>query len=163
MEAVVNDSVVGKENVQFGVVTYGTTPEEQFPLNAHSTKSEVRKAIYSLIRTKGYTYTATALMYTQERFNPIYGGRPGVAQIIILITDGETTAADRPNLDKVPQSLRNNGFIIFAVGVGAAKQVELEKIAGQPDRWFLVDNYNSLEALHENITQIVCDESKPGK
>lgn len=161
MEAVVNDSMVGKENVQFGAVTYGTTPEEQFPLKAHSSKSEVRKAIYSLKRKKGFTYTATALMYTQERFDSIYGGRPGVARIIILITDGETTLADRPKLDTVPQSLRNNGFIIFAVGVGGAKREELEKIAGQPDRWFLVNNYTSLEALHENITHIVCDQSKP--
>ncbi|XP_073486432.1 collagen alpha-4(VI) chain-like isoform X2 [Aquarana catesbeiana] len=161
MEAVVNDSMVGKENVQFGAVTYGTTPEEQFPLKAHSSKSEVRKAIYSLKRKKEFTYTATALMYTQERFDPIYGGRPGVARIIILITDGETTLADRPKLDTVPQSLRNNGFIIFAVGVGGAKREELEKIAGQPDRWFLVNNYTSLEALHENITHIVCDQSKP--
>ncbi|KAM5156748.1 collagen alpha-4(VI) chain-like [Mantella aurantiaca] len=161
MEAVVNDSMVGKENVQFGVVTYGTTPEEQFPLKAYSTKPEVRKAIFALKRTKGYTYTATALDYTHERFDPIYGGRPGVARIIILITDGATTAADRPKLDIVPQTLRNNGFIIFAVGVGGAKPEELQKISGQPDRWFKVDNYNSLEGLHENITHIVCDQSKP--
>ncbi|XP_072268435.1 collagen alpha-4(VI) chain-like isoform X2 [Pyxicephalus adspersus] len=161
MEAVVNDSMVGKENVQFGVVTYGTTPEEQFPLKAYSTKLEVRKAIFALKRTKGYTYTGTALEYTQERFDPIYGGRPGIARIIILITDGATTKEDQHKLETVPQSLRNNGFIIFAVGVGKAKPEELQKIAGQPDRWFLVDNYNSLEALHGNITHIVCDESKP--
>ncbi|XP_018418248.1 PREDICTED: collagen alpha-6(VI) chain-like [Nanorana parkeri] len=161
MEAVVNDSVVGKENVQFGVVTYATTPAEKFSLNAYSTKPEVRKAIHDLKRLKGLTYTATALEYTQQRFNTIYGGRLGVTRIIILITDGATTAEDRPKLDTVPQSLRDNGTIIFAVGVGGAKREELEKIAGQPNRWFLVDNYNSLEGLHENITHIVCDQSKP--
>ncbi|XP_068092359.1 collagen alpha-4(VI) chain-like [Hyperolius riggenbachi] len=161
MEAVVNNSMVGKENVQFGVVTYSTTPEEQFSLNSYSTKAEVRKAIYDLKRLKGLTYTATALEYTHGQFDPVYGGRTGVAHIIILITDGATTKEDRPKLDTVPQALRDNGIIIFAVGVGAAKEDELKKIAGQPDRWFLVENYTNLESLHQNITQIVCDESKP--
>ncbi|XP_069814429.1 collagen alpha-4(VI) chain-like [Dendropsophus ebraccatus] len=159
MEAVVNDSTVGKDFVRFGAVTYSTTPEEQFSLNAYSTKSDVRKAIYDIKRTKGLTYTATALEYTQGRFDAAYGGRPNVNDIIILITDGATSAPDKPKLDTVPQTLRNNGITIFAVGVGSAKKEELEKIAGQPDRWFFVQDYSSLEGLHGNITEVVCDQS----
>ncbi|XP_040290157.1 collagen alpha-6(VI) chain-like isoform X1 [Bufo bufo] len=159
MEAVVNDSVVGKDYVKFGVVTYSTTPEEQFSLNAYSSKSEVRKAIYDIKRMRGLTYTATALEYTQGRFDPTYGGRPNVNDIIILITDGATSPQDKAKLDTVPQALRNNGITIFAVGVGSAKKEELEKIAGQPDRWFHVQDYNSLEGLHGNITEVVCDKS----
>ncbi|XP_075127409.1 collagen alpha-4(VI) chain-like [Leptodactylus fuscus] len=160
MEAVVNDSMVGKDYVRFGVVTYSTAPEEQFSLNAYSTKSDVRKAIQEIKRVRGLTYTATALEYTQGRFDPAYGGRPNVNDIIILITDGATSPPDRPKLDTVPQTLRSNGITIFAVGVGAAKKDELEKISGQPDRWFLVQDYSSLEGLHANITEIVCDQSK---
>ncbi|XP_075684360.1 collagen alpha-4(VI) chain-like [Rhinoderma darwinii] len=160
MEAVVNDSMVGKEYVRFGAVTYSTIPEEQFSLNAYSTKSDVQKAIYNIKQTKGLTYTATALEYTQGRFDPAYGGRPNVNDIVILITDGATTAIDKPKLDTVPENLRNNGITIFAIGVGSAKKEELEKISGQPDRWFLVQDYNSLEGLHANITEVVCDQSK---
>ncbi|XP_056376656.1 collagen alpha-6(VI) chain-like [Hyla sarda] len=162
MEAVVNDSMIGKDYVRLGVVTYSTTPEEQFSLNTYSTKSDVRKAIYEIKRTKGLTYTATALEYTQGRFDPAYGGRPNVSDIIILITDGATSGPDKPKLDTVPQTLRNKGIIIFAVGVGSAKKEELEKISGQPDRWFLVEDYSSLEGLHGNITQVVCDQSQKG-
>ncbi|XP_073534174.1 collagen alpha-4(VI) chain-like [Phyllobates terribilis] len=160
MEAVVNDSMVGKDYVRFGAVTYSTTPEEQFSLNAFSTKADVWKAIHDMKRTKGLTYTATALEYTHGRFDPAYGGRPNVNDIIILITDGATSPPDKPKLDTVPQILRNDGITIFAVGVGAAKKEELEKISGQPDRWFLVQDYNSLEGLHANITEVVCDQSQ---
>ncbi|KAG8572802.1 hypothetical protein GDO81_012168 [Engystomops pustulosus] len=160
MEAVVNDSMVGKEYVRFGAVTYSTAPEEQFALNAYSTKPEVRKALHDIKRTKGLTYTATALEYTQGRFDPAYGGRANVNDIIILITDGGTSPPDKPKLDTVPQALRNKGITIFAVGVGAAKKDELEKISGSKDRWFLVQDYNALEGLHANITQVVCDQSK---
>ncbi|CAH2283003.1 collagen alpha-6(VI) chain-like [Pelobates cultripes] len=159
MNAVVNDSMVGKDHVQFGVVIYSTTPEQQFPLNKYTSKNDVREAINGLVRMNGYTYTATALEYTQKRFESVYGGRNGVPRIIILITDGQTTREDRPKLEPVSKSLRDNGIIVFAVGVGGAKMQELELIAGQPDRWFLVQNYTSLEGLHENITHVVCEES----
>ncbi|XP_053322224.1 collagen alpha-6(VI) chain-like isoform X2 [Spea bombifrons] len=160
MIAVVNDSMVGKDNVQFGVVVYSTNPQQEFALNEYSTKLDVRGAINNINRLKGFTYTATALEYTHKRFGPSYGGRKNVPRIIILITDGETTREDRPKLKPVSTTLRDDGIIVFAVGVGQAKKQELELIAGQPDRWFLVQNYTSLEGLHENITHIVCDQSQ---
>ncbi|KAM4026875.1 collagen alpha-4(VI) chain-like [Anomaloglossus baeobatrachus] len=160
MEAVVNDSMVGKDFVRFGAVIYSTTPEEQFSLNTYSTKVDVQKAIHDMKRLKGLTYTATALEYTHGKFDQAHGGRPNVNDIIILITDGATSPPDKPKLDTVPQNLRNDGITIFAVGVGKAKQEELEKISGQRDRWFLVQDYKSLEGLHANITEVVCDQSQ---
>ncbi|KAG9476083.1 hypothetical protein GDO78_002913 [Eleutherodactylus coqui] len=160
MIAVVNDSVVGKDNVRFGAVSYSTTPQEEFSLKAYSTKSDVWKAIYEIKRQRGLTYTATALEYTQGRFDPAYGGRPNVNDIIILITDGVTSPQDRPKLNTVSQTLRDNGIAIFAVGVGTAKKEELKNISGHPDRWFLVQDHNALEGLQGNITKLVCEQSK---
>ncbi|KAG8442862.1 hypothetical protein GDO86_011610 [Hymenochirus boettgeri] len=161
MEALVNDSLVGKTNVQFGAVVYSTDPAEQFSLNSYSTKLDVLEAIKKLPQIHGYTYTAKALEYTRVRFGPSYGGRSGVSHILILITDGETTSADRPNLPVVSKSLKDDGILVFAVGVSMANPKELQQIAGQPDRWFLVQDYKALDTLHENITQIVCNETKP--
>ncbi|XP_053570261.1 collagen alpha-6(VI) chain-like [Bombina bombina] len=161
MEALVNDSMVGKDNVQFGAIVYSTDPVEQFSLNAYSSKQDVRKAIFGLQRVKGLTYTATALEYAQTRFDPDFGARSGVTHIIVLITDGETSREDRPKLPAISKSLKDDGIVVFAVGVGKANAAELKQIAGQPDRWFLVQNYSSLESLHDNITHIVCDNSKP--
>ncbi|XP_030062199.1 collagen alpha-6(VI) chain isoform X2 [Microcaecilia unicolor] len=161
MEAVVNDSLVGRDRVQFGAVVYSSRAEQQFLLNNYSTKAEIRQAIFNLKRVKGLTYTATALIYTQERFGPDYGGRPDVTKILVLITDGATTRDDKPRLPSATQSLKKEHIIVFAVGVGEAKKEELELIAGQPDRWFFVQNYTGLESLHENITNVICNESKP--
>eukprot|EP00079_Xenopus_tropicalis_P026917 XP_012820989.1 PREDICTED: collagen alpha-6(VI) chain-like isoform X2 [Xenopus tropicalis] len=161
VEAVVNDSLVGKDNVQFGAVVYGTNPAEQFSLNTYSTKLDILKAVFSLPQVSGYTYTAKALEYTRIRFGTSYGGRPGISHILILVTDGATTEADRPNLPIVSKALKDDGIIVFAVGVGKAVPQELQQIAGYPDRWFLVQNYKGLDNIHDNITQVVCDESKP--
>ncbi|KAJ1101693.1 hypothetical protein NDU88_006758 [Pleurodeles waltl] len=161
MEALVNDSVVGKDQVQFGAVVYSTDPHEQFFLNTYSTKTDVRKAIFNMKRIKGFTYTATALSYTHERFAAQYGGRPTVTKILVLITDGETTKEDRPKLQPAAKALKDDGIVVFAVGVGKANKDELQLIAGAPDRWFMVTNYTGLEQLHDNITHIVCNNSKP--
>lgn len=161
MESLVNDSVVGKDQVQFGAVVYSTDPKEQFFLNTYSTKTDVRKAIFNMKRIKGFTYTATALNYTHERFGVQYGGRPTVTKILVLITDGETTKYDRPKLEPAAKALKNDGIVVFAVGVGNANVEELKLIAGAPDRWFMVTNYTGLEQLHDNITHIVCNNSKP--
>ncbi|OCT75935.1 hypothetical protein XELAEV_18031121mg [Xenopus laevis] len=161
VEAVVNDSLVGKHNVQYGAVVYGTNPEEQFLLNKYSTKADILKAVLNLPQITGYTFTAKALEYTRIRFGSSYGGRSGIPHILILITDGATTNADQPNLPLVSKALKDDGIIVFAVGVGKAVPQELQQIAGQPNRWFLVQDYKALDSLHDNITQVVCDESKP--
>ncbi|XP_069504838.1 collagen alpha-4(VI) chain-like isoform X2 [Ambystoma mexicanum] len=161
MEALVNDSTVGKDQVQFGAVIYSTNPHGQFNLSTYSTKGEVLKGINSMKRITGFTYTATALSYTQERFGILYGGRPPVTKILVLITDGETTKEDRGKLPAASTALKDSGIVVFAVGVGKAKVEELKLIAGQDDRAFMVMDYSGLEHLHENITHIVCTNSKP--
>ncbi|XP_067326315.1 collagen alpha-4(VI) chain-like [Anolis sagrei] len=164
MASIVNDSVVGKDHVQFGVVVYSTDPREEFPLNRFSTKLQVREAIQKLTLPRGYTFTARALNFARERFDAAYGGRMsvlGMTQMIVLITDEQTTPTDRPNLPAAVQALRQAGIEIIAIGIDGASQRELQEIAGDSGNWFYSPSYNALENLHDNITHVVCDESKP--
>lgn len=165
MEAVVNDSVVGKDNVQFGTVLYSTLPEEQFSLNQYFTKSEIREAISKLPRLRGFAYTARALTFAKERFGAAYGGRVsllGITRILVLITDEPTTPTDSPNLPAAAEALKQEGINIIAIGMDEVSRTELEEIVGDKGRWFFAPSYNALESLHENITHDICDDSKPG-
>ncbi|XP_066485256.1 collagen alpha-4(VI) chain-like [Tiliqua scincoides] len=163
MEAVVNDSVVAKDSVQFGAVVYSTLPEEQFSLNQYSTKPEIREAISKLTLLRGFTFTARALTFAKERFSTAYGGRtsPGITRILVLITDEPTTPTDRPNLPAAAEALKQGGIKIIAIGIDEASRTELEEIAGDDGRWYFAPSYNALESLHENITHDICDDSKP--
>lgn len=165
MEAVVNDSVVGKDSVQFGAVVYSTVPEERFSLGRYSTKPEVREAISELMLLKGFTFTARALTFAKERFGTAYGGRnllSGITRILVLITDEPTTPTDRPNLPEAAEALKQEGIKVIAIGMDEASRTELEEIAGDEGRWYFAPSYNALENLHENITHYICDDSKPG-
>uniref|UniRef100_A0A452IQ66 VWFA domain-containing protein n=1 Tax=Gopherus agassizii TaxID=38772 RepID=A0A452IQ66_9SAUR len=164
MEAVVNDSVVGKDNVQFGAVVYSTNPQDHFSLNTYSAKSQVREAISNLRPVPGLTFTARALNFARERFGMAYGGRTSslsVTRILVLFTDQPTSPSDRPNLPAAAKSLKQDGINVFAVGVDKANRTELEEIVGERERLFFVQSYNELESLHENLTHTVCDEAKP--
>ncbi|XP_015669852.1 collagen alpha-6(VI) chain-like [Protobothrops mucrosquamatus] len=164
MEVIVNDSVVGKDNAQFGVVIFATVPEEKFQLNTYSTKFQLREAIKNLVPLREFTYTARALNFARERFGAAYGGRTlylGITKIIVLITDEPTTPTDKPNLSAAVQALKKEDIQVIAVGIEDANRTELAEIAGEKGKWFFSPSYNALDSLYENITYLICDESKP--
>lgn len=161
-----NDSVVGKNNVQFGTVVYSTDPQDHFSLNTYSTKSQVQEAISNLRPVPGLTFTARALNFARERFGKSYGGRTSslsVTRILVLIIDQPTSPSDRPNIPAAAKSLKQDGINVFAVGVVEASREELEEIVGERERLFFAQSYNELDSLHEDLTHLVCDETKPGK
>ncbi|XP_014381510.1 collagen alpha-6(VI) chain-like isoform X1 [Alligator sinensis] len=167
MMALVNDSVVGKNNVQFGAVVYSVNSKERFSLNEYSTKLDVREAIFNLrpLPEQGLQiFTARALNFTRERFGVAYGGRAssrGLSQILVLITDRPTAPSDSYNLAAVAKSLKLDGINIFAVGVDRASRTELEQIVGERERVLFALSYSDLESLHGNLAHKICDKSRP--
>ncbi|RXM37103.1 Collagen alpha-6(VI) chain [Acipenser ruthenus] len=160
MMSVVNNSEVGENTVRFGAVLYSNYPEEKFLLNQYYTKAEVRNAI-SEIKTKGGdTYTASALLFAKDRFTQVFGGRKNsqVPQVLMVITDGEAT--DRTALPVISSAVREEGISIYAVGVANANKQELEEMVGGKEKVFYVDNYQALEELHKNISDVLCNESR---
>ncbi|KAL8165473.1 UNVERIFIED_CONTAM: hypothetical protein K2H54_045761 [Gekko kuhli] len=164
MEAIVNNSVVGKDYVQFGAVAYHNVPVEQFSLNEFSTKTQIRKAIYKTAPLRGQAFTAKALDFARERFGAAYGGRTsslGITHFLVLITDEPTAPADRPNLPAAMQALKKERIKIIAIGTEAADTTELKEMVGDEGNWFFAPSYSSLGSLRQNITHVLCDKSKP--
>uniref|UniRef100_A0ACB8FUU2 Uncharacterized protein n=1 Tax=Sphaerodactylus townsendi TaxID=933632 RepID=A0ACB8FUU2_9SAUR len=156
MEAVVNNSVVGKDYVQFGAVAYSTSSVEEFSLNKFSTKAQVRKAVYEVTPLKGQAFTAKALNVAREKFG---ASSRNISQFLILITDAP--AADRPDLPAAVKALEEKRIKIVAVGTEAADAEELRDMVGDKGWWFFAPSYNILENLRQNITHILCDKSNP--
>ncbi|XP_072536172.1 collagen alpha-6(VI) chain [Salminus brasiliensis] len=161
MNLVVNSTNVGQDYVRFCTIVYSNTPEAKFTLNQYSTKREVNSAISALTAPSGNTYTAKALQYSLAYFSKASGGRAeaGVPQIMFVITDGEATDVDElPERAKV---LHNLGVQVFSIGVGKANEGELQIIASDKNKVFRVGDYDALKALHQNISRVLCNNSKP--
>ncbi|XP_074844398.1 collagen alpha-6(VI) chain [Carettochelys insculpta] len=161
MIALVNKSDVAPDRVQFGAVKYSDNPKKVFYLNEYSTKSEIVAAIKKDQSTGGSTYTAKAVGFAETLFAEERGSRKskGVPQILIVITDGDSH--DAAQLNDTAQSLRDNGIIIYAVGVKGAKPGELLGMAGSKDKYFYVDTFEGLKNTSLALSDKICDHSKP--
>lgn len=164
MQSMVNLTTIGKNFTRFGVILYSTTIMSVFTLNTYSTRQDIFKAISDLKPLDEDTYTGKALEFSLQYFNEEHGGRAKlqVPQILMVITDGEATDPD--DLEKPSVALKNKGIKVFGIGVEGAKETELEIMTGRDkSRVFYVDNFAALETLYRNITQVLCNYTKPGK
>lgn len=163
MEALVNKTTVGKDLTRFGFIIYTDNPSIVFTLDKYSSKTEVIQAIKSLVKPNGNTETGRALEYSLPFFNERNGGRAtlGVPQILMLITDGKaTTPTDLP---RPAAALRDSGINVFSIGIQGADVAQLELIAGgDTSKVFFVNNFDALEGLHRNISDVLCNHTKPG-
>ncbi|XP_044860729.1 collagen alpha-6(VI) chain-like [Mauremys mutica] len=161
MIALVKKSDVAPDRVQFGAVKYSDEPETFFYLNNYITKSEIIKAIQNDATLGGSTYTAKAIGYSEALFAQEHGGRKskGVPQILIVITDGESH--DAAQLGDTAKRLRDNGIIIYAVGIEGANPAELLAMAGSEDKYYYVDTFEGLTNTSIAISEKIYDDSKP--
>ncbi|KAM6968128.1 collagen alpha-6(VI) chain [Aplochiton taeniatus] len=162
MISVVNHTTVGENQVRFGLIRFSTEPQSIFTLNQYYSRREVRSAIDALEEPEGDTFTGKALAYSLPYFDAAHGGRRAlkVPQVLMVITDGEAT--DRYSLDTPAKELRNNGISVFSIGVGNASRDELELIAGgDQSKVFYVGNFTALETLYKNISNVLCNTTKP--
>ena len=78
-----------------------------------------------------------------------------VIQIAIVITDGES---DDPSATAAEaRVVRDQGIHVMAIGVGhKILEEELYAIASSPDDVYMVDNYEALDRLKENLAWKAC-------
>nr|XP_006131378.1 collagen alpha-6(VI) chain-like [Pelodiscus sinensis] len=161
MITLVNNSDVAPDRVQFGAVKYSDEPQTFFFLNQYDTKSKIVEAIQKDVSRGGSTYTAKAIGYSESLFAQEHGGRKskGVPQVLIVITDGESH--DMPQLNDTAKRLRDNGIIIYAVGIEGANPGELLGMAGLKGNYFYVDTFEGLKNIQTSILDKIRDDSKP--
>lgn len=147
---------VGSNRVRIGALKYSDDPEVLFHLNRYSSRSAIVENLRTRRATGGDTWTAKALEHTNIMFTKEHGSRieENVKQVLIIITDGESH--DRYQLNDTALKLRNKGINIYAVGVGDAKQLELEAMAGNKSNTFHVANFSQLEDLYHPLQEKIC-------
>ncbi|KAK3591356.1 hypothetical protein CHS0354_040317 [Potamilus streckersoni] len=148
---------IGPNAVQIGVVTFSTTPTNVFNLNTYQNKTAMLNAINKIPYDSGGTRTDLALQYvTRNSFTKPAGDRDKVANILIVMTDGQSS---NPSLTLVEtQKLHQLNVKVFAIGIGiGVNKTELGHIASDAQHVFTVDNFNSLKLLNAELRKTACD------
>nr|XP_033496504.1 collagen alpha-6(VI) chain-like [Epinephelus lanceolatus] len=160
MEKIVDQTTVARNLTQFGLISYSDDPMLHFTLDTYDSKRKVLDAIPKVKPPQGDTYTGKAMEFSLKYFDAEYGGRKGVPQILMVITDGEAT--NPYNLKGPSDELRRNGVIVLSIGVKDAKRDELLTMAGGDEsKVFQVEDFATLEAQYKKITSILCNNTKP--
>nr|XP_009686259.1 PREDICTED: collagen alpha-6(VI) chain [Struthio camelus australis] len=155
MRGLVNKTDVGADRVQIGVVQFSHEPKEEFQLNTYSTKREIFSAIDRISPLQANTLTGEALKFMPKYFQASSGSRPQVKKILILVTDGEA----QDEVKAPATALREEGIIIYSVGVFNANKTQLEEISGKREMVFYVENFDILKQIKSDLIFDICSRS----
>ncbi|KAG9476082.1 hypothetical protein GDO78_002912 [Eleutherodactylus coqui] len=153
MKSLVNNTEVGPNNLQFGIVQFSDNPKEELQLNKDGTKEIIWEAIDKMGYLGETTYTGKALEFVSQYFTGNKGARPNVNKFLILITDGE--AHDEVKLPS--ESLRNSGVNIISVGIFNASKPQLLEISGKIERVHYLESFETLKTIEDELIFGICN------
>ncbi|XP_038652305.1 LOW QUALITY PROTEIN: collagen alpha-6(VI) chain-like [Scyliorhinus canicula] len=156
ISVLVNKTNLGVDKIQIGLVQFSSKPEAEFQLNEHSAKADLFRAIDGVQQMGGHTYTGHALSFTADYFDKARGGRPGVPQYLIVITDGEA----QDEVLQPARTIRDKGVSVFAVGVFNANSTQLLEIGGAWDKVHYVESFDLLEEKEQQVAWEICSTHK---
>ena len=143
---------------RIGVLTFSSTPQQEFLLDKYTDARHVRRAISEITQRRGDTATSKALSTMTNEFFTAEHTRTGVVKIGVVITDGKSD--DAAATQREAKAARAAGIHLFAIGVGSqVDERELKAIASKPaDQYvFTVNNYNALATIKEILAMKTCE------
>ncbi|XP_077051956.1 cartilage matrix protein isoform X2 [Siphateles boraxobius] len=148
---------VSETNAHVGLVQYSSSVKQEFPLGRHNNKKALKEAVKKMGYMERGTMTGLALNYMVDTsFTPNQGSRPGVPKVGIVFTDGRS----QDDITVAAKKAKENGFVMFAVGVGNAVEDELKTIASSPvaDHYFYTADFKTMNQIAKKLQINVCQE-----
>merc|ERR1719239_282917 len=127
-----------------------------FHMNEHTDINALKNAIDQIAFRGGTTHTDRGLKSVETAFDKINGGRDGVKNVLIVMTDGKS---HNQNLTKeAADSIHQKDIDVFTIGIGnETDKTELEYIASNPhSNVFTVDDFDSLSNILHRLTEGTC-------
>jgi Mg-chelatase subunit ChlD len=82
--------------------------------------------------------------------------RPANEAAILLVTDGRPTRSSEDDVRSAARAVREAGFKVFAVGLGAdVHPALLSQVAGDPGRYIAAPNAEDLERIYRRLSRVI--------
>ena len=118
------DADIDSGNVRVAVAMYRLRGKVIFDLNAYSKRNDLLKAVHNLrtLKSRQGNVAFGLRIVRKEILTPEAGDRPNAPNVVILLTDAESTMI-RHRIEAQANLLRNQtGSRVFAVGVGRPEE-----------------------------------------
>ncbi|XP_020839751.1 matrilin-4 [Phascolarctos cinereus] len=155
---------VSPEGTRVGLVQYSSRVRTEFPLGRYGTADEVKQAVLAVEYMEKGTMTGLALRHLVEHsFSETQGARPraqNVPRVGLVFTDGRS----QDDISVWAARAKEEGIIMFAVGVGKAVEEELKEIASDPPEQHVSysPDFSTMAHLLENLKVNICPEEGKG-
>ncbi|XP_030597162.1 cartilage matrix protein isoform X1 [Archocentrus centrarchus] len=151
---------VSESKAHVGLVQYSSAVKEEFPLGRYNNKKDLKEAVKKMAYMERGTMTGQALRYLiDSSFKPGQGSRPGVAKVGIVFTDGRS----QDYIGDAAKKAKENGFKMYAVGVGNAVEDELKEIASEPtgEHYFYTADFKAMTQIAKKLQINICPDEDP--
>ncbi|XP_070690878.1 collagen alpha-6(VI) chain-like [Pempheris klunzingeri] len=157
LRSIIDALDIGPDKVRIGLAQYSNEPHKEFLLKDHMDKNSLLAEVDTFPYRTGGTETGKAIDFVlTQYFTKEAGSRASqrVPQIVVVITDGDST----DDVVAPAQHLRQQGVIVFGVGVGEVNLKELQSVANRPPERFLftIGSFQALQMLTKGLLQTVC-------
>ena len=154
---------ISQSGTRAGIVLFSTTAKLEVKLNQYDKTADFNKAVDNLEFLDAGTRIGLALKVALEQlFTRANGMRANVPNIIILLTDGQTSTSDKSLLTRVVRRIRRADIKIIVIGIGPhVSPSELLKIAGTRKHLYLPKTYQEL--LSKKFIKDIVGISCPGE
>ncbi|XP_062581120.1 collagen alpha-4(VI) chain-like [Saccostrea cucullata] len=151
---------IGKQHVQFGLVTYSSYARNQFYFNTYNDLQSILHKLDTISYTGGSTHTESGLSSAKFQYYSHHGGRPNAQKIAIVLTDGMSYSSSR-TIAKANE-LKKMGVKVISVGIGKdVSQTELNGIATDLQHVFTVGDFDALKSIQYEIKTAACAIPNP--
>nr|XP_060140934.1 matrilin-4 isoform X2 [Globicephala melas] len=151
---------VSPEGTRVGLVQFSSRVRTEFPLGRYGTAAEVKQAVLAVEYMERGTMTGLALRHMVEHsFSEAQGARPralNVPRVGLVFTDGRS----QDDVSVWAARAKEEGIIMYAVGVGKAVEEELREIASEPAELHVSysPDFSTMTHLLENLKGSICPE-----
>ncbi|XP_055293680.1 matrilin-4 isoform X2 [Moschus berezovskii] len=155
---------VSPEGTRVGLVQFSSRVRTEFPLGRYGTAAEVKQAVRAVEYMERGTMTGLALRHMVEHsFSEAQGARPralNVPRVGLVFTDGRS----QDNISVWAARAKEEGIVMYAVGVGKAVEEELREIASEPAELHVSysPDFSTMTPLLENLKGSICPEEGIG-
>ncbi|XP_073092654.1 matrilin-4 isoform X4 [Manis javanica] len=151
---------VSPEGTRVGLVQFSSRVRTEFPLGRYGTAAEVKQAVLAVEYMERGTMTGLALRHMVEHsFSEAQGARPralNVPRVGLVFTDGRS----QDDISVWAARAKEEGIVMYAVGVGKAVEEELHQIASEPAELHVSysPDFSSMTHLLDNLKGSICPE-----
>lgn len=152
---VTNKYEIGPHAVEVAVVTFDSYATVEFGFGTYSNKADLHNAIDSARYNGGGTNTAAGIRLAREAVFR-NGSRPSSTKVALVITDGCSNSA--LNTAEEATLAKEEGIVLFALGVGSICDNELEAMASDPNctHVFYLTWFSDIDSLIYEIQKAAC-------